>query len=59
MSVGEILEKYSWSKMFDSYGFGGKLPSGQVASMYAYVYACIVCGCVCACFVSIEYACTY
>jgi len=33
--VGEILEKYNYDQMFPCYGFGAKLPSGQVSHCFA------------------------
>uniref|UniRef100_A0A7S0VQP8 C2 domain-containing protein n=1 Tax=Hemiselmis tepida TaxID=464990 RepID=A0A7S0VQP8_9CRYP len=35
MSVGEILDKYNQSQEFEAYGFGGKLPNGQVSHCFA------------------------
>jgi len=35
IAVGEILEAYNSDKMFPSYGFGGKLPNGQVSHCFA------------------------
>jgi len=35
IAVGEILDKYNTDKMFATYGFGGKLPSGQVSHAFA------------------------
>eukprot|EP00285_Hemiselmis_virescens_P006655 CAMPEP_0173380784 /NCGR_PEP_ID=MMETSP1356-20130122/3399_1 /TAXON_ID=77927 ORGANISM="Hemiselmis virescens, Strain PCC157" /NCGR_SAMPLE_ID=MMETSP1356 /ASSEMBLY_ACC=CAM_ASM_000847 /LENGTH=535 /DNA_ID=CAMNT_0014334489 /DNA_START=50 /DNA_END=1654 /DNA_ORIENTATION=+ len=35
MSVGEILDKYKEDQEFEAYGFGGKLPSGQVSHCFA------------------------
>eukprot|EP00283_Hemiselmis_rufescens_P009182 CAMPEP_0173421716 /NCGR_PEP_ID=MMETSP1357-20121228/2720_1 /TAXON_ID=77926 /ORGANISM="Hemiselmis rufescens, Strain PCC563" /LENGTH=570 /DNA_ID=CAMNT_0014384659 /DNA_START=97 /DNA_END=1806 /DNA_ORIENTATION=- len=35
MSVGEILDKYNQDQQFEAYGFGGKLPSGQVSHCFA------------------------
>ena len=34
IAVGEILEKYSHDKSFDAYGFGAKLPNGQVSHCF-------------------------
>ena len=35
INVGEILEKYNFDRLFPSYGFGAKLPSGQVSHSFA------------------------
>eukprot|EP00281_Chroomonas_sp_CCMP1168_P023752 CAMPEP_0206236744 /NCGR_PEP_ID=MMETSP0047_2-20121206/13881_1 /ASSEMBLY_ACC=CAM_ASM_000192 /TAXON_ID=195065 /ORGANISM="Chroomonas mesostigmatica_cf, Strain CCMP1168" /LENGTH=585 /DNA_ID=CAMNT_0053661105 /DNA_START=37 /DNA_END=1790 /DNA_ORIENTATION=- len=35
ISIGEILEKYDHDKNFEAYGFGGKLPNGQVSHCFA------------------------
>jgi len=35
INVGEILEKYNYDQMFPCYGFGAKLPSGQVSHCFA------------------------
>lgn len=35
INVGEILEKYNYDRMFPCYGFGAKLPNGQVSHCFA------------------------
>jgi hypothetical protein len=35
ISVGEILEEYNHTKTFPCYGFGAKLPNGQVSHCFA------------------------
>jgi len=35
INVGEILEKYDYDKEFPCYGFGAKLPNGQVSHCFA------------------------
>eukprot|EP00290_Baffinella_frigidus_P005119 CAMPEP_0180130376 /NCGR_PEP_ID=MMETSP0986-20121125/7835_1 /TAXON_ID=697907 /ORGANISM="non described non described, Strain CCMP2293" /LENGTH=591 /DNA_ID=CAMNT_0022070145 /DNA_START=67 /DNA_END=1842 /DNA_ORIENTATION=- len=35
IAVGEILDKYDQDKMFDCYGFGAKLPDGQISHCFA------------------------